>query len=39
MMSRSSTPPEEVDRFRATLEQAAIGVAHQTLDERWIWVN
>lgn len=30
---------EEVDRFRATFEQAAIGVAHQTLDERWIWVN
>ncbi|HEY8164669.1 MAG TPA: PAS domain S-box protein [Gemmatimonadaceae bacterium] len=38
MISRSSTT-DEVDRFRATFEQAAIGVAHQTLDEQWIWVN
>ena len=27
------------ERFRATFEQAAIGVAHQTLDDRWIWFN
>ncbi len=27
------------ERFRATFEQAAIGVAQQTLDDRWIWVN
>jgi PAS domain S-box-containing protein len=27
------------ERFRATFEQASIGVAHQTLDDRWIWVN
>src|SRR5919202_570422 len=26
-------------RFEATCEQAAIGIAHQTLDERWMWVN
>jgi PAS domain S-box-containing protein len=38
MISKPSRE-DEVDRFRATLEQAAIGVAHQTLDERWIWVN
>jgi len=27
------------ERFRATFEQAAIGVAHQTLDDKWIWFN
>ena len=26
-------------RSRAALENAAIGVAHQTLDERWTWFN
>ena len=42
--SSVSARPEDftdaaAERFRATFEQAAIGVAHQTLDERWIWVN
>jgi len=32
-------PPDAEERFRATLEQAAIGVAHQTLDDKWVWVN
>ncbi len=40
----ASTPasggkPESEERFRATLEQAAIGVAHQTLDDKWVWMN
>jgi PAS domain S-box-containing protein len=27
------------ERLRASFEQAAIGIAHQTLDDKWIWVN
>jgi PAS domain S-box-containing protein len=26
-------------RFQATFEQASIGVAHQTLDDKWTWFN
>ncbi|HEX2778072.1 MAG TPA: PAS domain S-box protein [Gemmatimonadaceae bacterium] len=26
-------------RFATTCEQAAVGIAHQTLDERWLWIN
>ena len=32
-------PPDAEERFRATLEQAAIGMAHQTLDDKWVWFN
>src|SRR5688572_20258725 len=35
----SGTSPESEERFRATLEQAAIGVGHQTLDDKWVWMN
>ncbi|NUS98788.1 MAG: PAS domain S-box protein [Gemmatimonadaceae bacterium] len=27
------------ERFATTCEQAPIGIAHQTLDGRWLWVN
>jgi PAS domain S-box-containing protein len=37
--SAESGVQAEADRFRATFEQAAIGVAHQTLDDKWIWFN
>jgi PAS domain S-box-containing protein len=30
---------ESEERFRATFEQAAVGVAHVDLDGRWLWVN
>lgn len=35
----SGTKPDTEERFRATLEQAAIGVGHQTLDDKWVWMN
>ena len=31
--------PDTEERFKATLEQAAVGVAHQTLDDKWVWMN
>src|SRR5688500_9701850 len=30
---------ESEDRAKATFEQASIGIAHQTLDQQWLWVN
>ena len=27
------------ERFATTCEQAPVGIAHQTLDGRWLWVN
>lgn len=27
------------ERFRATFEQAAVGIAHTTVDGYWLWVN
>lgn len=30
---------ESEERFRATFEQAAVGIAHIALDGRWVWVN
>jgi hypothetical protein len=27
------------ERFRATFDQAAVGIGHLSLDGRWIWVN
>ena len=30
---------ESEDRAKATFEQAAVGIAHQTLEEEWLWVN
>ena len=30
---------ESEDRAKATFEQAAVGIAHQTLDYQWLWVN
>src|SRR6476620_2882333 len=38
--SIDSTNNSPVDsKFRATFDNAAIGVALQTLDEQWIWFN
>ena len=37
--AESGVQAEAEGRFRTTFEQAAIGVAHQTLDDKWIWVN
>lgn len=37
--AKSGVQAEAEGRFRATFEQAAIGVAHRTLDNKWIWVN
>lgn len=34
-----STIRESEDRFRSTFEQAAVGVAHVSLDGRWLLVN
>ena len=30
---------ESEERFRATVEQAAVGLGHLTLDGEWTWVN
>lgn len=30
---------ESEERFRATFEQAAVGIAHVAPDGRWLWVN
>ena len=30
---------ESEDKAKATFDQAAIGIAHQSLDEQWLWVN
>jgi PAS domain S-box-containing protein len=35
----SASQSDPVASFRATFEQAAVGVAHRTLDDRWIWFN
>ena len=35
----AGTKPDTEERFKATLEQAAVGVAHQTLDDKWVWMN
>jgi hypothetical protein len=33
----SACPPGEL--FELTCEQAAIGIAHLSIDEKWLWVN
>jgi len=35
----SEAPTEADARFRATFEHASIGVAQQTIDDRWTWFN
>ena len=35
----ATAPPARDQRLFHTFEQAAIGIAHLSLDQEWLWVN